>query len=144
MAPSPDETEKGEFSCGELLSKIRVSLGGRAAELLCFGEEAGLTTGASGDLEHASNIARRMAVLFGMSKEYGLLTTPELMKYESALSSPIYLKLNRIARRMLEEQMEKTTFLLQENRTYLDAVALALVERERLTTEDLKKILPKR
>jgi ATP-dependent Zn protease len=77
-----------------------------------------------------------------MAEEFGLIVTPELMKYEGALSSPVYLKLNEVANRILTEQMEKTMNLLEQNRKYLDAVVEALVDKERLTSEDLQKILP--
>jgi len=143
MAPSATDVEKRDSQTrDELLADIRVSLGGRGAELVYYGPDAGLSTGASQDLENATNIARTMVCRYGMEKEFGLLVTPELMKYEAALSSPVYLKVNEAANKILKEQMEETLKLLKKNKKHLDAVTEALIEKERLTREELQKILP--
>jgi len=83
-----------------------------------------------------------MACRYGMEEDFGLVVTPELLKYEGALSSPVYLQLNEVANRILKEQMGKTMQLLEENRKNLDALVEVLVKKERLTTEDLQEILP--
>lgn len=143
MAPCAEEIERrGSRTRDELLADIDVSLGGRGAEIVYYGSDAGLTTGASQDLENSTNIARAMVCRYGMYEEFGLTVTPELMKYEGALSSPVYLELNEITNKILKEQMEKTLKLLEGNRQHLDTVAEALLDKERLSSEDLKKILP--
>jgi len=92
MAPSADDVEaRGSQTREELLGRIRVSLGGRAADLAVYGPETGLSTAASADLEHATAIARQIVCRYGMDEQFGLLVTPELLKYEAALSSPVYL-----------------------------------------------------
>ncbi len=142
MAPCADEIERRSSQTrDELLAGIRVSLGGRAAEMLVYGAESGLSTGASNDLEQATNVARQMVCRYGMDEEFGLLVTPELLKYEGALSSPVYLKVNEAAGKILKNEMDRTLQLLEENRKHLDAVTGALVEKERLTAEDLRAIL---
>ena len=142
MARCTDEAEKKESRTRkELLADMRGDLAGRAAEILAYGAEDGLSTGPSSDLEHATNTARNMVSRFGMDKDFGLLVTPELM-HEGALSSPVYLKINEAANKILKEQMELTEKLLKENRKHLDAIVKALAEKERLTTEELQKILP--
>jgi ATP-dependent Zn protease len=83
-----------------------------------------------------------MVCRYGMDEEFGLLVTPELLKYEGALSSPVYLKVNEAASKILKAEMDRTLQLLEENREHLDAVTAALVEKERLTAEDLQAILP--
>ena len=143
MAPNAAEIEKRTSRTrDELLADIRVSLAGRAAELLYYGREGGLSTGVSQDLENATHIARAMVSRYGMDEEFGLVVTPELSKYEGALSSPVYLKLNDAANRILKEEMDRTLKSLEANRLHLDAVSLALVDKERLTTEELQKVLP--
>jgi ATP-dependent metalloprotease FtsH len=142
MAPCSTETEKGNFTKDELLFRICVSFGGRAAETLVYPDDSGLSTGASGDLEHATNIARQMVCRYGMDDEFGLLATPELMKYEGAMSSPVYLRLNEAASKILKEQMARTQKFLEENRQHLDTVVKALIQKERLTAENLQNILP--
>lgn len=143
MAPCAREIEKrGVRSKEELLADIRVNLAGRAAELIYYGTAAGLSTGASQDLENATQTARAIVCRYGMDEEFGLLVTPELMKYEGALSSPVYIKLNELAGKILKEQMAKTLEFLKERRRSLDALVESLVANERLTTENLQKILP--
>jgi len=143
MAPCAAQAEKRESKKKEeLLQDMRCDFGGRAAEILVYGKDEGLSTGPSSDLEHATNLARTMVCRYGMDLDFGLLVTPELMKYEGALSSPMYVKVNEAASKILKEQMDLTENLLKVNRKHLDVVAEALVEKERLTTEELQKILP--
>lgn len=142
MAPCSAQMESGIFSKDELLARIRVSFGGRAAETLVYTDGSGLSTGAAGDLEHATNIAQQMVCKYGMDDEFGLLATPELMKYESSLSSPLYLRVNEAVNKILKEQMALTEQSLEKHRKHLDALSNVLIEKERLTTADLQKILP--
>ncbi len=143
MAPDAVKIERrGIHTKEELLADIRVNLGGRGAELLLFGNQAGLSTGASQDLENATNSARAILCRYGMEEEFGIIVTPELMKYEGALSSPLYLKLNEAANKILKEQMAQTKSLLEKNRKHLDTVINALIKKERLSGENLKEILP--
>lgn len=142
MRRSEAEMKKESRTREELLASIRTSLAGRAAEIVCYGPEAGLTTGASGDLEHATNTARQMICRYGMDGEFGLLATPELFKYAEAMSSPTYQRVNEAASRILKEEMDKTAKLLEANRKHLDAVAKALIEKNRLYRKDLEQILP--
>lgn len=141
MRRSEEEVKRESLKREEMLARIRVSLGGRAAEMLYYGD-AGLTTGASGDLENATGVARQMICRYGMNEEFGLLSTPELFKYAEAMSSPVYLRVNESASKILKEQMEKTKKLLEENRKYLDTVSKTLLDKNRLYRKDLEAILP--
>jgi len=145
MDRSSEETEK-EFgkTREQILADIRVSLGGRAAEIFYYGSENGLTTGASGDFRQATQKAREMICLYGMDEDFGPLVIPELLQYETALGSPDFHLVNQKAGKILKEQMEITFKLLKENAQYLEAVTAALIEKERLTTKDLQEILPDR
>jgi ATP-dependent Zn protease len=136
------EIKKESLTREEMLGRIRTCLAGRAAELLYYGPDAGLTTGASGDLEQATNIARQMICRYGMDEEFGLLAAPELFKYAEAISSPVYQQVSHAAMKILKEQMERTRSLLEQNRVHLDAVARALLEKNRLYRTDLEKLLP--
>jgi len=141
MRRAEAETRRESLTRDDMLAAIRTTLGGRAAETLYYGE-AGLTTGASSDLESATQDARRMICRYGMIQEYGILATPELFKYAEAISSPIYQRINEIASKILNEQMEQTQKQLAENRQHLDAIANALLEKNRLYRVDLEKLLP--
>lgn len=142
MRRSEAEMKRESLTRDELLARIRTSLGGRAAEMLYYGDEAGLTTGASADLENATNIARQMICRYGMVEEFGLLATPELFKYAEAMSSPVYLRVNEAASKILKEQKDRTLKLLNENRQHLDAVSRALIQKNRLYRKDLEELLP--
>jgi len=142
MRRSEEEMKRESLTREELLARIRTCLAGRAAELLYYGPEKGLTTGASGDLEHATQIARQMICRYGMEEDFGLLSAPELFKYAEAVSSPIYQRVSDVASRILKQEMEATLRLLNENRTHLDAVSKALLEKNRLYRNDLHAMLP--
>ena len=142
MRRSESEMKRETLTRDEMLARIRTCLGGRAAEILYYGSSAGLTTGASGDLEHATNIARQMICCYGMDEEFGLLVTPELFKHAEAISSPLYQQVAVAASKILKEQMEQTRSTLEQNRVHLDAVAKALQEKNRLYRSDLEELLP--
>jgi len=141
MRRAEAESKRETITREEALARIRVALAGRAAEMVYYGQD-GLTTGASADLENATNIARQMVCCYGMDEEFGLLATPELFKHPQALSSPIYQRVNEAAARILKEQMARTIELLQQNRQHLDALSRALLEKNRLLRADLKLLLP--
>lgn len=143
MAPGAAQLERrGSSTRGEILADIRVNLGGRGAEIVGYGPAAGLSTGASQDLENATRSAREMVCSHGMSQEWGPLATPELAKYEGALSSPVYLRLNRLANQILREELDRTVALLRQHRDHLETVVGALLANERLTGEELRNLLP--
>ena len=135
------EIRRESLTKEELLGRIRTCLGGRAAEMLYYGQEKGLTTGAAGDLEHATNIARQMICRYGMNGDFGLLAAPELFKHAEAMGSPMYQRVNEEASKILKEEMVKTQKLLEENRTQLDAVAKMLLEKNRILRTDLEQLL---
>ncbi|HOQ05117.1 MAG TPA: AAA family ATPase [Anaerohalosphaeraceae bacterium] len=126
----------------ELMAEIRAALGGRAAEILLFGPESGLSTGASADLEAATRLARAAVCCYGMTDEFGLLAAPELLKYEAALGSPLYQKVNEIVQTLLARQMQMTFEILKNHRGHLDSLAQALISRERLSRDEVRQILP--
>jgi ATP-dependent metalloprotease FtsH len=142
MRRSEEEMKRESQTKDELLARIRTCLGGRAAEFIYYGRERGLTTGASGDLEHATQIARQMICRYGMDDDFGLLSTPEIFKYAEAVSSPIYQRVSETAARILKQEMENTLKLLAENRAHLDAVSKTLLETNRLYRKDLQELLP--
>jgi ATP-dependent 26S proteasome regulatory subunit len=81
MRRCEEEIQRECRTRNEMLAEIRTCFGGRAAEILCHGPDKGLTTGAAGDLEHGTGIARQMICRYGMEEEFGLVAMPELFKY---------------------------------------------------------------
>ena len=90
----------------------------------------------------ASTPAGSQAIHAGMEGDFGLLSMPELFIYAEAVSSPIYQRVSEGACRVLKQEMENTRKLLEENRTHLDAVSKALLEKLRLYRNDLQQLLP--
>lgn len=112
----------------QLLARIRTSLAGRAAEIVFFGDEAGMNTGASGDLETATGLALRLIGRYGMMDGSLLcLTREEMLK--SAAAADYLEKANRL----LNEEMKKTIAIIEENRKHMDRIAQALLAKNRLT-----------
>jgi ATP-dependent Zn protease len=136
------EIKRESLTRDEMLARIRTCLGGRAAELLYYGNQKGLTTGAAGDLENATNIARQMVCRYGMDEEFGLLATPELFQHAQAVGSLAYQKVNETAGKILKEEMDRTLSLLKENRKHLDAVSKILIEKNRILRSDIERTLP--
>jgi ATP-dependent metalloprotease FtsH len=142
MRRCEEEMKRESQTKEELLARIRTCLGGRAAELIYYGKEKGLTTGSSGDLEHATQLARQMICRYGMDDEFGLVSAPELFKYAEAVSSPLFQRVNEAAGKILKKEMENTLKLLEENRKHLDSVSRKLLEKNRLYRNDLQQLLP--
>lgn len=142
MEPDVAETGRELRTRDELLASIRTSLGGRSAEILYYGEDAGLSTGVSGDIEIATHQARMMVCAYGMDSETGLIGLSDLMKYPEALSSPINIQVNQAVGRILKHELDNTLKMLQKHRSHLDNVAQALMEKNRLTRKDLEQLLP--
>ncbi|MHC4789470.1 MAG: AAA family ATPase, partial [Planctomycetota bacterium] len=132
MAPAGAEIEQQESRTRqELLADIRVCLGGRGAEIVYYGQEGGVSSGAAADLQRASSLARTMICRLGMHEEFGLL-----------VGGGRDSEADEAAAEMLSAQMAQTLDLLAENRRHLDAVVDALLASERLTAAELQDILP--
>jgi ATP-dependent Zn protease len=142
-AASSEMLEKGKAQTREqLLAMIRMLLGGRAAEVVFYCPDEGISTGASRDLEKAGGLARAMICEYGMDETGEILSAPALLRSESALASPVYQKVDAVAQQILRRELERTQELLATHRRHLDALVAALLEKERLTAEELRAILP--
>jgi cell division protease FtsH len=136
---------------GELLDKLTVLLGGRAAEMLVFDEPC---TGAADDLVKASNLARDMVVRYGMDFELGpvaygerpsLLLEPSAdpgsMPASGAASEQTAQQIDNAVRGLLKQAMEHATHLLRARRAALDRCVLALMAKETLDESELLALL---
>ena len=120
-----------------LLSRIRTSLGGRAAELVYYGDEDGISTGAAGDLESATRIAKAMLMHYGMDEEFGLAA----FSREEAAKMPLTGDIQRRVNTVLMEQMKKTVALIQEGKEKIDRLVAALLEKNKLSREEMVALL---
>ena len=131
----------------ELLEKIDVLLGGRAAEELTFGE---ITTGAQNDLQKATNIARSMVTLYGMNEKLGQATYNEpggqflqeqQLFQKREISDETAKLIDDEVRNILTERMTGVKDLLGTKKDLLEKVASALLEKETLESEEFQELI---
>jgi len=141
------EEDKLNFTAREIYAVIRYGMGGRAAEEIVFGH---LSTGASNDLEQATNWARRMICEYGMSDRLGPVSYSDTgqdvflgrdMMARKDYSEKKAQEIDEEVFRILTEKYAEAKSLLTENRNLLDGIAEALLERETLETRDLKALM---
>jgi cell division protease FtsH len=135
---APD-ADRFNYTRQELLAKIKVALGGRAAEEIVFGD---LTTGAESDFQQLTQIARQMVGRWGMSDVLGTVTVLSsngqgpLFPGAAEASEQTQQLLDEEVRRIVREAHDEVLALLEANREKLDALAQALLEHETLDEED--------
>jgi cell division protease FtsH len=128
----------------ELEDRIAVMLGGRAAEQVVVGT---ISTGASDDIQRASELARRMVMEFGMSDKLGTVRyatqhSQFLSGELSASASPETLKIiDDEVQRMITEQYERAQKLLRKHSTALEAVTQQLLKTETVDGAVVKQAL---
>ena len=133
------EDDRFNYSEDELRGKIRVSLGGRVAEELVFGDS---TTGAESDIQQVTRIARGMVSRWGMSEQIGFVNigAPDgaspLLPGVDAASEATQELVDREVRRIVEGEHDHVRSVLGDERDKLDALASALLERETLDETD--------
>jgi cell division protease FtsH len=135
---SAPEADRFSYDRPYLLGKIKVALGGRVAEEIVYGE---ITTGAQNDIKQATELARSMVGLWGMSDVIGPVTviTEEgrlPIPGASDISPETQQLVDEEVRHLIEQQHEQVTQLMCSNREKLDALAEALLERETLEQDE--------
>jgi cell division protease FtsH len=121
----------------DMENQIRIAMAGRAAEELVFGED-NITTGASNDIEQATNIVLALVKRFGMSAKGGLLNYDVL--YNNSLQS-IGAELVDECKRLMDGFYKDVCSLLGEHRFTLDHLAHALLQKETLGEEEIDAIV---
>lgn len=133
MLPTEEQDYKTK---SQLLADIRVALGGRVAESLVLNE---ISTGASGDLQSVTNIARAMITRWGMSDTLGPIVFGEQQEqvflgrnlgHERNYSEEIAGKIDEEMHRMVDEAYRDVEKLLSDNIDFLHNMAKALLEEE--------------
>lgn len=138
------EEEKYLLTKDELITKIVMLLGGRAAEEIVFHT---VTTGASNDIERATKLARTMVSQYGMSETFGLMglesVESQYLDGRSVLncSDQTAAKLDDEVNKMLKEYYAKAKELLSENMECLDSVAEYLIDKETITGKEFMDIV---
>lgn len=126
-----EDEEPSTCTKKELLNKITTALAGRAAEMVVYGEDKGMTTGPSSDLYQATQIAREMICSYGM---YGSLLS---MEHEDFDKKELSIKMDEL----LNQQYQEAKHLIEENRTKFDQLVLALREKNSLNKQEIDDIL---
>jgi len=138
------ESDRYGYSAEYLRGRLIGSLGGRAAELLIYGDQ---TTGAESDLEQATRIARMMAGRWGMSEAVGPVSVlpgpndePTLFPGVAQPSEHTRELVDSEARRILDECADAAFVELRDHRDQLEALTRALLEHETLDEADAYRI----
>lgn len=137
----PPKVDRVHETKTRLLEQIATMLGGRAAEDLIFNET---TTGASNDIEKATEVARTMVIEYGMSElgPVNLSASDNPMFGEgSRLSDQMQSSIDKEVRRMLDEGYKRAVEALKKNRKKLDEVAEILIKKETLEGEEFERIM---
>jgi cell division protease FtsH len=135
---SAPDSDRFNYLQPEVLARIKVALGGRAAEEIVYSE---ISTGAESDIEQLTELARQMVGRWGMSSAVGpvsLIARDGSAAYvpgTAEVSPETQRVLDEEVRRIVSEAHEEVLALLRENRARLDALAQALLERETLDEE---------
>ena len=141
----PDE-DRYATTRNQMLDQLAYSLGGRAAEELIFHDP---TTGASNDIEKATNLARAMVTQYGMTERIGAIKLgnsegePFLGRdygHQRDYSEEVAGIVDEEIRNLIQNAHQEAFDILVENRKVLDQLVVELLERETLLKDDIAKI----
>jgi cell division protease FtsH len=136
---SAPDADRFSYLEPEIRAKIKVALGGRAAEEIVFGE---ISTGAESDLQQLTALARQMVGRWGMSDTLGPISviprdgSGPFLPGAAEVSPETQKLLDDEVRRIVAEAHDEVVTLLTENRARLDALASALLEHETLDEDN--------
>ncbi len=131
-----DTESRGSYTKSMLLDRIRTSLGGRASELVFFGDEDGLTTGASGDLKTATAIAKSIVCSYGMDDNMGLAVVQENELSTGIMAQQVRDAVNSI----LTKELNNAKNILQQNETAIRKIVEELLHKNHLSANEIDSI----
>ncbi|MBT8445114.1 MAG: ATP-dependent metalloprotease, partial [Gammaproteobacteria bacterium] len=143
------EQDRYSFSKQRLNSQIASLFGGRIAEEMVFGKDA-VTTGASNDIERATEIARNMVTKWGLSDLLGPLTYTEedgevflgrSVTQHKQVSDETAHTIDKEVRKVIDGNYQRAESILRDNRDKLDIMADALMKYETIDESQLKDIM---
>ena len=139
--------ERHNYSVEYLKTRLKVLLGGRAAEVVSIGT---ITSGAENDLIQATRLARRMVSSWGMSERLGNMAMEdktlniflgEQIGHRREYSEETTREIDMEVRRLVEEAFDAAVLILKENRDALENIADALEQKEVLEGKDIQQML---
>lgn len=136
------ENDDNHMTKGKLLDTIAMMLGGRAAEELVIKD---ISTGASNDIQRATQLARRMVTEWGMSESIGnmyLGSSEEVFlgrdyQAHTTYSEEVAAKIDEEVKTIIDNQYQVALNLLRENRSIMDAMVKALYEKETIYEDEI-------
>ncbi len=129
-----DQEKRAGYTRQELLNRIRTALGGRAAEIVYYGEEAGLSTGPSSDLKAATDLATHMLCRYGMDEQFGLSVVDPTNAYTAQL-------LQTRVNELLKKQLDEAIRTIQEHKEKMDIMVNKLLKMNSLRANDIDNIM---
>ncbi|MEM7556410.1 MAG: ATP-dependent zinc metalloprotease FtsH2 [Cyanobacteria bacterium P01_A01_bin.84] len=144
---TPNE-DQGLITRSQLKARITGALGGRAAEDIIFGRDE-VTTGAGGDLQQVSGMARQMVTRFGMSdlgplsleSQSGEVFLGRDWMSRSEYSESIAARIDSQVKIIVEECYQNALKITRENRTLMDRIVDLLIEKETIDGEEFRQIV---
>ena len=140
----PEEDKTNLRTRDELMAKIAVSMGGRAAEEVVMNT---MTNGASQDIQEATGIARSMVAMYGMSDEIGMVALGSVRNqyldggYGLDCAQDTAAIMDREVKRILDECYKDAVQVIRDNREDMDKVVAYLLEKETITGGEMVAIL---
>ena len=144
------EEDRYSHSRRHIISQITSLFGGRVAEEMTLGKD-GITTGASNDIQRATEIARNMVTKWGLSDTMGPLMYDEggeevflgrsAAQPSKAMSDETALSIDKEVRSIIDECYEKARSILEEHRGKMDMMAEALMQYETIDSEQINAIM---
>lgn len=138
------EEERYLLTKEELEAQITALLGGRAAEIVRFGTS---TTGASNDIERATDMARKMISQYGMSNRFGSMGLQKTQEQYldgrnvSTCSDQTGAEADEEVRKLIDKCQNDAVRLLEENRSALELITARLLEKENISGEEFMDLL---
>ena len=142
LMPEEDKTELRTKE--ELMAKITVSMGGRAAEEVVMDT---MTNGASQDIQDATNVARNMVAMFGMSDEFGMMALASRRNqyldggYGMDCAQDTAARMDSAVKEILDRCYQTAVEVIRENREDMDKVVAYLLEKETITGGEMVAII---
>ena len=142
LMPEEDKTELRTRD--ELMAKIMVSMGGRAAEEVVMNT---MTNGASQDIQDATNVARNMVAMFGMSDEFGMMALASRRNqyldggYGMDCAQDTAARMDQAVKELLDKCYKAAVEVIKENRDDMDKVVAYLLEKETITGAEMVAII---
>ena len=140
----PEEDKTNLRTKEELMAKISVSMGGRAAEQVVMDT---MTNGASQDIQEATNIARNMVAMFGMSEEFGMMALGSVRSqyldggYGLDCAQDTAAVMDKAVKAILDVCYEDAVKVIQENLEDMHKVVSYLLEKETITGGEMVAII---